>query len=196
MELHTRFARLSRALDSPGGVIHWARRYDRLFGRLIGLSDGAVVQLARIQPGAAVLDLGCGPGGLTLAAARAAGSAGAAYGIDAAPEMTALARLKALRAGANVAFCTGSAAALPLRDESLDVVVSRLVMHHLPREVRDAALAEVRRTLRPGGTCVLVDVRGPALGDAAATLRRLQFDGVDSGTMGFPALAFLRATRR
>ena len=112
-----------------------------------------------------VLDVGTGPGYLALAASSLVGPGGVAVGIDASPEMIVRARELAARAGSAAEFRLASAAALPFEDGSFDVVVSRLVLHHLPGEVKTKALAEMLRVLRPGGRLLVADM-------ASSTARR------------------------
>ena len=187
--------RTDEELGRGEGVIHWARQYDKYFGWLTSLTDHAVIALAAVGPGDIVLDLGSGPGRLTLAAARAAGPTGQAHGVDASPEMVVLAQRKAARAGRRATFHHASAASLPFADASIDVIMSRLVLHHLSRSARQASLAEVRRALKPGGRCVLVDMRGPALDEAEHHLRDLGFTQVERAALWFPGLQYVRATR-
>lgn len=97
-----------------------------------------------------VLDVGCGTGTLTLA--LAAGAPGArVVGLDGDPNALARARAKAAGASGHVRWIRGLADALPFDAESFDRVVCSLVLHHLSPGVRRAALAEIRRVLRPGG---------------------------------------------
>ena len=121
-----------------------------------------LVEAARLAPGEVVLDVGCGTGSLALAARRRVGPTGAVHAVDAAPEMIARAREKAARAGADVAFDTARAEALPFPDAHFDVVLGTLMLHHLPGPVRRAFAAEVRRVLRPGGRVLAVDFEAPA----------------------------------
>jgi ubiquinone/menaquinone biosynthesis C-methylase UbiE len=105
------------ASQTEGRAIRWARLYDLgtsllSFGRLLALHR-SVVKLASVAPRERVLDVGCGPGRLTLLAAKVAGPAGEACGIDPAPEMIELARRKAMRAGVRVRFDVGTIEALP-----------------------------------------------------------------------------------
>src|ERR1700752_2332894 len=89
-----------------GRLIRSAHSYDTVvsvltLGRRARLRR-ATVALGRIQPGASVLEVGCGTGDVALAARAQAGASGAVYGIDPAPEMIAVARRKALKADAAV----------------------------------------------------------------------------------------------
>jgi deazaflavin-dependent oxidoreductase (nitroreductase family) len=103
-------------------------------------------------------DLGCGPGLLVLELARQAPGLHLT-GVDLAEEMLAAARRLAAEAGvgARVTFKQGDVEALPFPDESLDLVVSTLSLHHWFDPVR--ALEEVYRVLRPGGAYVIADLR-------------------------------------
>ena len=105
--------------------------------------------LARLTPGANVLDVGCGPGTITAdLAARVPG--GQVTGIDAAADVLAEARAEAGRRGqANVRFETGDVYRLAFGDGTFDVVHAHQVLQHLSDPV--AALAEMRRVCRPGG---------------------------------------------
>ncbi len=119
-------------------------------------------QLATVALGESVLDVGCGTGSLAIEAKRRVGESGAVHGIDASPEMIAHARRKAAKAGVDIAFDVASAEALPFSDDAFDVVLSTLMMHHLPRAVRELLAAESRRVLRPGGRVLVVDFERPA----------------------------------
>ena len=121
-----------------------------------------LAEAARLAPGETVLDAGCGTGSLAVAAKRRVGATGVVHAIDAAPEMIALAREKAARAGADVAFDVARAEALPFPDAYFDAVLSTLMLHHLPGPVRRAFAAEMRRVLKPGGRVLAVDFEAPA----------------------------------
>ena len=118
------------------------------------------VDLALIQPGDCVLDVGCGTGEVTLAAKTRA-KQGAVYGIDPAPEMIAVARSKAARKRLDMDFRVGVIEALPFADASMDVVTSSLMMHHLPDDLKIRGLAEIYRVLKPGGRLLIADFLRP-----------------------------------
>ena len=209
----------STAPETEGRMIRWARLYDLgtsllSFGRLSALHR-VVLQLARITPGERILDVGCGPGRLAIAAGIAAGPTGEVCGIDPAPEMIALARQKATPAGVRARFDVGVIEALPYPDECFDVVLSSLMLHHLPDQVKRRGLAEVHRVLRAeAGRFVAVDFGAtPTHGvghllcvlrlwtgsDHAerlqAMLREAGFDAVDMGPTGHRGLAFVRGRK-
>jgi SAM-dependent methyltransferase len=113
--------------------------------------------LGRIDPGAVVLDLGCGAGTDLLIAAQMTGPTGRVVGVD----MTA-AMLRQVRASAeemgldNVDTHESLIESLPLEDASVDVVISNGVIDLVPD--KDAVLDEIDRVLRPGGRLQLADV--------------------------------------
>lgn len=83
-------------------------------------------------------------------------------GVDLSPEMLAIARRRSATLGRDADLRVEDAESLDLPDESFDTVVSTLTMCSIP-EYR-AALAEVRRVLRPGGRLVMVEhVRSPSV---------------------------------
>lgn len=208
----------SAAPHTEGKAVRWARLYDvgttlLSLGRLSALHR-KIVALAGITPGERILDVGCGPGRLAILAGAAAGPAGEACGIDPAPEMVALARRKAARAGARVRFEGGVIEALPYPGGHFDVVLSSLMLHHLPEDVKRRGLAEVHRVLRPAGRLVAVDfgaTPGHGIGhllcvlglrtgwDHAERLREMLrqagFDAVEMGPTGHRALAFVRGRK-
>jgi SAM-dependent methyltransferase len=103
--------------------------------------------LGELRPGMSLLDVGCGPGTITIdLAARVA--PGKVVGIDAAPDALAAASTKAPRM-ATVDFQTGDVYALGYPDGEFDVVHAHQVLQHLADPV--AALREMRRVCKPGG---------------------------------------------
>ena len=130
-----------------------------------------LVELAAIEPGHRVLEIGCGPGGLVLRAQRMHPDA-EIVGLDPDPLALAKARRKADRAGRPVRFDQGKAGELPYPDESFDRVLSSFMFHHLDDAEKRRALAEVRRVLRPGGQLHLVDVAGHHRGTFGHRMQR------------------------
>lgn len=147
---------------TTGRVLHWARFYDAAaflmtFGRE-GRLRRETVERAGVAPGHSVLDVGCGTGSLTLAAKAAAGASGQVHGIDPSPEMIEVSRKKAARKRVDVDFRLGVIENLPFPDASIDVVLSSLMLHHLPDDLKRKGLAEVARVLKPGGRFFAVDM--------------------------------------
>lgn len=122
-----------------------------------------LLEAAGVKIGDRVLDVGCGPGYFVRVLGLTVGPSGSATGLDAAPEMIEYARRKSRR-HPNCRFEVGSADALPFPDASFDVVVSSLMMHHLPDELRPNAVYEMKRVLRPGGVVLLADFTVPERG--------------------------------
>ena len=147
-----------------GLVIDWVARYDLLawlftHGRERQLRE-RIISLAGLRTGDAVLDIGCGTGTLAIAANRHVGAARSVCGIDASPSMIARAKRKAARAGVDAAFQVAVAERLPFPDAAFDLVLSTLMLHHLPRKTRHACAAEINRVLKPGGRVLAVDFGG------------------------------------
>ena len=118
-------------------------------------ANSAAYLLGSLQPGQDLLDVGCGPGTITLDLAELV-APGRVVGVDAAPEVLAQAdELRRSRAVPNAEFRAGDVYALDLPDASFDVVHAHQVLQHLSRPV--AALVEMRRVLRPGGTLAVRD---------------------------------------
>jgi ubiquinone/menaquinone biosynthesis C-methylase UbiE len=143
-------------------VIHRSGFYDFFAGHFVRRSDGAILARAGVGPGDRVLDVGTGPGYLALAASRLVGPEGRGVGIDASPEMIDRARMLAAREGARAEYRVASAESLPFEDGSFDVAVSRLVLHHLPGDLKLRALGEMRRVLRPDGRLLVADLASHA----------------------------------
>jgi ubiquinone/menaquinone biosynthesis C-methylase UbiE len=143
------------------GVLHNAAGYDALmwllhFGRERAFRH-EVLRLAALTPGESVLDVGCGTGTLAIAAKERLVAGGSVHGIDASPEMIARARAKAKRRRLDIVFENAVAEALPFPNARFDVVLSTIMLHHLPRKIREQAAREIRRVLKPEGRVVIVD---------------------------------------
>ena len=205
------------APHTKGLVMHSEARYYDLLAWMLTLGRERafrerLVALARRAPGEAVLDVGCGTGTLAVVAKRRVGVSGEVHGVDASPEMIERAGRKAAKAGVEVSFHTAVAEALPYPDASFDVVLSTLMLHHLPRPGREQCASELRRVLKPGGRVLAVDFATPArerkgllarlhrhgsmaLRDIVALLRGAELQVVESGAVGVSDLQFVLATK-
>jgi len=163
--MHTHTHTQEATAQTEGRLIRWASLYDGLIdlmtlGQMRRLRQMTVDQ-ARIRLGESILDVGCGTGAVTIPAKMKVGENGIAVGIDPAADMIAIARRKAERAGIEIDFRVGVIESLPFADETFDVVTSSLMMHHLPDKLRVKGVAEIWRTLRPGGRILIADMRRP-----------------------------------
>jgi arsenite methyltransferase len=110
------------------------------------------IEWLNIPPGGIALDIGSGPGNVTASLAAAAGPDGVALGVDISEPM--LARAVRNEAGPRVGFIKADAQRLPLRDNTVDAVVSTAVLQLIPNPA--AALAEMARVLRPRGRLAIM----------------------------------------
>jgi demethylmenaquinone methyltransferase/2-methoxy-6-polyprenyl-1,4-benzoquinol methylase/phosphoethanolamine N-methyltransferase len=174
--------------------------------------SGEVIDLARMGSGDIVLDVGGGTGTLAIAAARRVGASGRVYGIDASQEMLDVATRKARKAAVEVTFQTAIVESLPFPDAYFDVVLSTLMLHHLPQKPRLQGVQEIRRVLKSGGRFLAVDFGEPArkkkgllgrlhhrhgyvpLTEIIAVLDKAGLKIVESGAIGIRDLNFVIAT--
>jgi ubiquinone/menaquinone biosynthesis C-methylase UbiE len=106
--------------------------------------------LPHLAPGMRLLDVGCGPGTITMDFVELLGEDGHVTALEVTDDALDLARQEAARRGLDrVHFVTGDVEALDLADDSFDVVHAHQVLQHLADPV--AALGEMRRVCRPGG---------------------------------------------
>lgn len=142
-----------------GGGREWVG--ERAHGRVLEVAVGTALNLRHYSPD------------VTLA------------GVDLSPEMLALARERAARAGREVELLEGDAQRLPVADASYDTVVCALGLCSIPDPA--AAVAEMRRALVPGGTLLLLD--------HVASTSRLLYAGqrlVELGSVRFAGEHFTR----
>jgi len=123
----------------------------------VGSLQRATLTAGGVGPGADVLDVGCGTGGLVVAARQAAGPGARVVGLDASAAMRAKARRRGIRSGVEVELIEGRVECLPFPDGCFDVVSLSLVLHYLAADQAAQAIGEARRVLRTGGRVVVVD---------------------------------------
>jgi ubiquinone/menaquinone biosynthesis C-methylase UbiE len=213
------------AKETKGLVLSGGWRYDlrewyhdtfSFHGKLRELRQ-RTANLARIQYGDAVLDVGCGTGTLALEVARRVGQAGRIAGVDPGAEQIGRARAKAARRNAPIEFQIGVIEQLPFPDATFDVVLSTLMMHHLQAPLKRQGLAEIARVLKTGGRLVIADFTrkqeregraarfhagGSSVQDLVALVSDAGFDQVETEEMqpprfsAFPGAGLVRACKR
>lgn len=130
--------------ERPGILVGVAQRHSARSAK-----RNAAFFLPHLRPGMSIVDVGCGPGAITIGLAEVV-APGAVTGIDL--DQDAIARAQALAAErglANIQFQVGSIYELPFSDSSLDAAFAHTVFQHLDKPA--AAAAEVLRVLKPGG---------------------------------------------
>jgi ubiquinone/menaquinone biosynthesis C-methylase UbiE len=149
---------------------------------MASLGCGNPTAVAELREGETVLDLGSGGGLDVLLSARRVGPAGKAYGLDMTDEMLTLARENQRKAGVeNVEWLRGQIEAIPLRAETVDVVISNCVINLSGDKPR--VLAEAARVLKPGGRLAVSDVVADPDMDEATRADMQQWTGCIAGAL-------------
>jgi len=195
------------ATETKGLILNGGWRYDLmgwfcdtfLFRGQVRELRQRTATLARLQPGDAVLDVGCGTGTLAMEVKPRVGRAGRVAGIDPSPQQIARARAKAARRHVPIEFQIGVIEHLAFPDQTFDVVLSTLMMHHLPTSLKRQGLAEIARVLKPGGCLVIADFKrkqerqavrfhagGSSMQDLAALVKEAGFEQVETEEMRLP----------
>lgn len=114
------------------------------------------LELAGIGPGMSVVDVGCGPGDVTLLVRDLVGPTGSVTGVDSSPGALARAGFRAEAAGLrNVRHELGHVGSWS-PDGPVDAVVGRLILMHVPDPA--AAVARLAGMVRPGGVVAFQDI--------------------------------------
>lgn len=144
---------LARILEYPDGLLQGIP--EDAIASFAG--TGNPFSLGALEPGARVVDVGCGAGMDGLIAARMVGPEGRVVGVDMTPVMLEKARAAAEEAGLeNAEFHEAYAEALPVPDGWADVVISNGVLNLMPD--KPAVLTEMFRALKPGGRLQIGDI--------------------------------------
>jgi len=121
----------------------------------IQASKRIMLQRIALAPGAAVLDVGCGPGTDVFDMVELVGPTGRLVGLDASEVMLAEARRRTRDFQVPITFEVGQVQALPFEDGTFDVCRAERLLEHVPDASQ--ALAEMVRVTRPGGRIVVFD---------------------------------------
>ena len=123
----------------------------------LGLGCGNPLAFGKLKEGDIVLDLGSGVGIDSILAAKKVGNSGKVIGVDMTEEMVVKAKENAAKQGiTNVEFLVGDIENLPLKDNSVDTIITNCVINLTPDKVK--TFSEAHRVLKPGGKIYLSDI--------------------------------------
>jgi ubiquinone/menaquinone biosynthesis C-methylase UbiE len=135
--------------------LSWLVELDNPFAK-IDRSD-VIIEHLDLQPGMTVLDIGCGPGRLTIPAARQVGPQGQVLAIDVQPGMLCRAQDKALAANlTNIRFLQTGVGEGKLEHNQADRALLVTVLGEIPN--RQSALKEIFDALKPGGILSVTEI--------------------------------------
>jgi ubiquinone/menaquinone biosynthesis C-methylase UbiE len=158
---HARDKETGAAPQTHGQVIRWPVFYDLILWVVTRGKEAAfrrfVTDVAGVQPGESVLDVGCGTGTQAVVAKACVGESGRVVGIEPSLEMVTYARRKARRCGLVVDIQPGVIEQLAYPDQSFDVILCVIVLHHMPDDTKRQGIKEMARVLKPGGRVLVVD---------------------------------------
>lgn len=130
----------------------WASGDYAVIGSRISLTSEHLIDTADLRSGDRVLDVACGSGNASLAAARAGCHV---TGVDFVPSLLERARVRAAAEGLEATFTEGDAQAIPMADDSYDAAISVFGVMFAPDQ--EACADELARVTRPGGTIALAN---------------------------------------
>ncbi|MDP2951060.1 MAG: arsenite methyltransferase [bacterium] len=126
-------------------------------GANLGLGCGNPVAMSKIKEGDIVLDLGCGAGFDCFLAAQRVGKNGKVIGVDMTQEMISKAKLNAEKRGVkNVTFLFAEIEDLPIKDDSVDIIITNCVINLTPDKTK--TFQEAYRVLKKGGKMYISDI--------------------------------------
>lgn len=157
--------------------VNEAERYDAMMEPFTSALSEAVA----LRPGERVLDVGCGSGATSIAAAQQVGADGAVTGIDVSPPLLDLARRRAAQAGTRIEFVQGDAQTYPFAPSAFDALISRNGLMFFDDPV--AAFRNLATTLEPTGRLVFLAPQGPQRNEwiMAAAAAAAQHVGMPEG---------------